>query len=277
MSVSGRRSFTLALAALAVVPLAQGASALSNDRIALSVNGGSLTGTNGGAGGSVTWLHNFNADALVGVAAEHQTIGNGHWTFGSLNGSVTLGSGGQRYTLYGEAHEGAGDDGPRPFKYHKEAIGVVGSYARRLSVQLEDTHIDIEKTRGNLPKLGVSYLWTPHLMTTATYSHSIGGNLGTRLGGLRADVYTSTLNYFAGASYGQTSPSIVLIVGGSCVIDCRIPISAVYLKEGYVGISKPFARWASELTLSADYIDLGTTRRFTATLGYLFHIGGSSR
>jgi len=61
----------------------------SDDRIALSANGSTLPGTNGGGGGSVGWLHNFDADTLAGVAVEHQVISVAHWTFGSVNGSLT--------------------------------------------------------------------------------------------------------------------------------------------------------------------------------------------
>src|ERR1019366_9097356 len=67
------------------------APSTSDDRIALSADGSTLTGTNGGGGGSVTWLHNFDADTLAGVAIEHQTLFTSNWTFGSVNGSVTRG------------------------------------------------------------------------------------------------------------------------------------------------------------------------------------------
>ena len=83
----------------------------SDDRIALSANGSTLPGTNGGGGASAAWLHNFDADTLAGVAVEHQVISIAHWTFGSLNGSLSREIGDARYSFYGEAHEGAGDDG----------------------------------------------------------------------------------------------------------------------------------------------------------------------
>ena len=63
---------------------------VSDDRIVLSVDGSTLPGTNGGGGGSVGWLHNFDADTLAGVAVDHQGISAAQWTFGSVNGSLTL-------------------------------------------------------------------------------------------------------------------------------------------------------------------------------------------
>jgi hypothetical protein len=244
-----------------------------DDRIALSANGGSLTGTSGGGGASAAWIHNFNADALAGIAVEHQVIGNGHWTFGSLNGSYTFGPGDQRYTVYGEIHEGAGDDGPKAFQYHMESIGAVGTYAHRLSVQAEDKQINIESSHGNLPKLGLSYLWTPHLQTSVNYSDSVGGNLGTRLTGLRVDAYTSAINLFAGYTFGRAAPNLI-ITAGACQVSSSCQILTKYLHESYVGLSKPLPWWRSEIGLTADYIDLTGSKRFTATLSYIFHLGG---
>ncbi|MBV9622141.1 MAG: hypothetical protein JO341_14120, partial [Gammaproteobacteria bacterium] len=49
----------LCLAALAPALAAADPSG-ADDRLTLSLNGGSLTGTNGGAGGALGWLHNFD-------------------------------------------------------------------------------------------------------------------------------------------------------------------------------------------------------------------------
>jgi hypothetical protein len=45
------------------------------------------------------------------------------------------------------------------------------------------------------------------------------------------------------------------------------------LKEGYVGASKPFPKWRSDLTLVADYVDLSGIKKATLTLTYIFHVG----
>jgi hypothetical protein len=249
--------------------VAIGAASTADDRIALSANGGTLTGTNGGGGGSAAWLHNFDADSLVGVAVEHQVIANAHWTFGSLNGSVTLGSGDARYSVYGDAHEGAGDDGPNAFHYSSEAAGVIVTYFHRLSVQLEDRQFDIKNIHGNLPKVGLSYLWTPHLLTSASYAYSVSGNLGTRLTSARIDKYGSKLNFLAGVAFGQASP----IVFGNVSDKVVVLAPGHRLKEGYMGMSKPLPHLRSDLTLVADYQDLSGSKRATLTLNYIFHVG----
>ena len=118
--------------------------------------------------------------SLAGLRPSIRCFRHAHWTFGSLTGSLTRGPDDQRYSLYGEAHEGAGDDGPNAFDYHIEAAGVIGTYFHNLSAQLEDRRIDVETTHGNLPKVGLSYLWNPHLQTSVAYQHSVSGNLGTR-------------------------------------------------------------------------------------------------
>lgn len=244
----------------------RGAASTSDDRIGVSLDGASLTGTNGGGGGSLTWLHNFDADSLAGVAAEHQVLGNAHWTVGSLNGSMVMGPAEQRYGIYAEAHEGAGDDGARAFHYAIEAAGVTGTFFHRLTAQLEDKQIDVEATHGNLPKAGLSYLWGPHVMTSVSYASSVNGNLGTHLAAARIDAYGRAANFFAGVAVGQASPTIILnFQSGS--------VPGEQLHEGYVGASKPIARLRGELTLIADYQDLSGLKHATVTLNYVFHVG----
>jgi hypothetical protein len=153
------------------------ASSTSSDRISLTGNGSTLTGTNGGEGGSVGWLHNFDANTLLALEAEHQRLGVAHWSFGSLSGATSSDLGNGRYTFSGEAHEGAGEDGPHSLQYRIEALQVTGTYFHRLSVQLEARRIDVETLHGNLPKITVSYLWTPHWATSFARSDSAGGNL----------------------------------------------------------------------------------------------------
>jgi hypothetical protein len=245
---------------------ARGADRTSDDRITVSADGATLSGTNGGGGAALGWLHNFDADSLVGVAAEHQLLGDARWTFGSANGSLTRGPDNQRYSIYGEAHEGSGDDGSRAFHYSIEAVGIAGTYNHRFSALLEDKQIDVEGTRGNLPKFGIAYLWNAHLQTQASYSHSVSGNLGTRLTAVRIDAYGPTANVFAGVAFGQASPVIVLnFQSGS--------IPGRQLHEGYIGLSKPLPRLRSDLSLVADYQDLSGIKHGTLTLNYIFHVG----
>jgi hypothetical protein len=238
----------------------------TDDRIALSANGESLTGTNGGGGGSLAWLHDFDANSLAFVAVEHQGIANSQWTFGSILGSLSRTWSGARYSVYAEAHEGAGAEGTRRFHYQIEAVGMTGTFFNRLTAQLEDRQIDVQPTHGNLPKLALSYVWSPHVLTTASFSSSVSGNLGTHLGGARIDYYGSALNFLAGVAYGQASPVVLNI-------DIGLVVPGARLKEGFVGLSKPFPRARSELTLVGDYLDLSGSRRATLTLSYIFHVG----
>ncbi len=110
----------LALAGTAAWLLAPWAAHAStaDDRIAVSADGATLKGpaapATSGGGGSLGWLHNFDADSLLGVAGEYQAIGAAHWTFGSLNASKTFGPADQRYTVYGEAARGTGQRWQEP-------------------------------------------------------------------------------------------------------------------------------------------------------------------
>jgi hypothetical protein len=287
------RNVTLAVAVASLLapmcaPCAVPSSA--DDRIALSADGSSLTGTfadgstlaSGGGGASASWLHNFDADTLAGLAAEYQALSVSHWAFASLNGAMTRGAGDRRYTVYGEAHEGAGRDGPHAFKYRIEALGVTGTYFHRLSATVEDKQVNVESTHGNLPKLQLAYLWNPRVQTTAGYQHSFGGNLGTRLTTVRVDVYASQVSFLAGGAIGQASPSVLGI---------NLTLGPHDLREGYVGVIKSFPHLRSELTFIVDYqrlsggqgqqilsqntvfIPSSLTERWTGTLNYIFHIG----
>jgi hypothetical protein len=244
-----------------------------DDRIAIGFQGESLTNTSGGGGGSLTWLHNFSADALAGVAVEHQILANSHWTFGSLNGAYSMGQGDQRYTVYGEAHEGAGNAGDRALNYHIEAVGLVGTYFHRLSVQLEDRQFFVDTVSGNLPKLGVSYLWDPHFQTTVSYAYSVGSNLGTRLLAGKIDIFEPGVNWLMGFAVGQATAAV--LNPGASVGQTSVP--GLRVKEGYVGATVPLPSWRSEISLVFDYQKLYSpfvdSKRFQGNLNYVFHIG----
>jgi hypothetical protein len=274
-AVLKRSSQVVAVAGLlAPVCALQAAPSAVDDRILIGLQGESLTNTSGGGGGSLGWLHNFDADTLAGLGVEHQMLANSHWTFGSLNASRTIGQGTQRYTFYGEAHEGAGNSGNRALNYHIEAVGLVGTYFSRLSVSLEDRQFFVDTVSGNLPKLGVSYLWSPHLQTTASYSYSIGSNLGTRLAAAKIDLFEPGMNWLAGFSFGQATAA-VLTGSNSLGEDTFAP--GLRVKEGYVGASVPLPRARSEISLILDYQKLSNrtrdSNRFQGNLNYVFHIG----
>ena len=261
----------IAAVALLVPWTAMAESSTADDRIAVSADGSTLSGTNGGGGASLGWLHNFDTDSLAGLAVEHQVLSTAHWTFGSVNGSLTRGPDDQRYSVYGDVHEGTGDDGPRSFRYAIESVGVIGTYSHRLSAQLEDREINVDNVHGNLPKAGLSYLWGPHVQTAASYSYSVSGNLGTRLTAVRIDEYNATVNLLAGGAFGQASP---IVLGIGPVPNQLVELAPGHrLTEGYVGMSKPLPHLRSEVTFVADYQDVSGTKRFTLTLSYIFHVG----
>ena len=269
-----RRVLVVALGNLAPVCALHAAPSAVDDRILIGLQGESLTNTSGGGGGSVGWLHNFDADSLFGLGVEHQMLANSHWTFGSINGSHSMGEGNQRYTVYGEAHEGGGNSGSRTLNYHIEAVGLVGTYFHRLSVSLEDRQFFVDTVSGNLPKLGLSYLWNPHVQTTVSYSYSIGSNLGTRLAAGKLDLYTPGVNWLAGFSFGQATAAVLT---GSNSVGVETFSPGLRVKEGYVGATVPLPSARSEISLVLDYQKLSNptvdSNRFQGNLNYVFHIG----
>jgi hypothetical protein len=288
MKAVGRLPVSAAVVSL-VAPLsaAHAVPSTVDDRIALSANGSSLTNTGGGGGASAGWLHNFDADTLLGVAAQYQALSVSHWAFASLTGAMTRGPGDRRYTFYGQADEGAGRNGPNAFKYRLETLGVTGTFVHRLSATLEDKQVNVESTHGNLPKLQLAYLWNPRLQTTVAHQHSFGGNLGTRLTTARVDVYVPQVSFLAGAAYGQAAPALLGQLATQEGEKGLITLAPHDLREGYVGVVKSVPQLRSDLTLILDYqrlsggagtvlgvaVPSSVSTRWTGTLNYVFHIG----
>ncbi len=249
----------------AVTPAAP--SAASADRIVISANGSTLTGASGGGGGSLSWLHDFSS-GVFGIAGEYQTLANAHWAFGSLSGSLTGGSPEDKWTLYGDVHLGEGDIGSyyglQRFDYDVEGAGVAGTFDGKLTVQAEARQYDIDTAHGNLPKISVGYLWTPHLQTTVSYARSVSGNLGTELATLRLDYFGRTVNWLIGGATGHVAPPIVNFYTGQTG-------PAPQYREGYLGIVKAFSGF--DLSLLGDYLTVSGTRRITLTLVCTLHVG----
>jgi len=273
-----RRNPTLyvcAAVALASATAAHSVPSTVDDRILLGVQGESLTNTSGGGGGSIGWLHNFSADALAGVGIEHQALANSHWSFASLNGSYTMGQGDKRYSLYGEAHEGGGNSGDRALNYHIEALGIAGTYFSKLSVLLEDRQFFVDTVSGNLPKLGVSYLWGPHFQTSVSYAYSVGSNLGTRLAGAKVDIFEPGVNWLMGIAFGQATAAV--LIPGAHIEGQPASVPGLRVKEAYVGATVPLPRLRSEIGMTLDYQKLQSpfvdSNRLQGNLNYVFHIG----
>jgi hypothetical protein len=262
-----RVAATLALLALAAPALSKAAPG-ADDRLALALNGSTISHADDGGGGSFAWLHNFNANSILTVGGEYQTIAHSHWSFGTLNVTLGGGSAEHRSTFYGEARVGSGNDGVQPFDVRQYQVGLIQNVTHQFALQFEDKQIDIARTRGNLPKFGLQMLWSPRLLTQVAYSHSVSGNLGTRLGSARVDYYGKGFNIIAGGAGGKASPDIVDLHG--------LLQPGLTLREGFAGVGKTFSR--VDLTLLGDYIKIGETERVTVTLTGIVHLrGGASK
>ncbi|MGH8260114.1 MAG: hypothetical protein ACREUG_10535 [Steroidobacteraceae bacterium] len=254
-----------------IAPAAPVRAAPSDDRLILSGDGSTLTDSSGGEGGSLNYLHS-GGGWVIGAGGEYQKLANAHWAFGSLTGAVSRGRAGMKWTFEGEAHRGTGDiaeyAGPHHFAYAVEAAGVSGTFGGRLTLQLESRQFDIDTTHGNLPKFGVGLLWMRRWLTTVSYAHSIGGNLGTELVTVRVDHYGRTVDWLAGAAAGHVAPPVVNIQTGATG-------PAPQYREGYVGIVRRFPR--VELALLGDYLNLSGSRRITLTLTLTVHLAEAAR
>ena len=242
----------------------------SANSLMFMADGATLTGASGGGGGSVTWLHDFTAGVL-GLGGEYETLANAHWAFGSITGAVSTGSANAKWTFSGDAHLGSGDigvyQGLHHFNYDVEGADVAGTFGGKLTLQLDAQQYDIDTTHGTLPKAGVGFLWTPHWQTTASYSRSVSGNLGTELETVRLDHYGHTVNWLVGGATGHVAPAVVNLYTGFVT-------PAPQLREGYLGITKSFA--GSDWSMLGDYMKVATEKRITLTVVCTLHVGRST-
>jgi hypothetical protein len=220
-----------------------------------------------GAGGSLNYLHYFTPDVLFGVGGEHQYIADSQWSFGSIRGSMSHGAAPSRFNVNAEVNYGDGDENGRKFDYLVAVLGLSQSFGK-FSVQLENRHIDIDTTQGNLPKLGLTYLLTPRLVGNVSYADSVGGNLGTQLTTVRLDHYGTHVNFMIGAAMGDADPSVVNLQPG-------LTLPSQDLKQGFLGIGKTFS--GGEISLLGDFLELGESEKATVTLSFTAFLGSRGR
>lgn len=258
----------LGVAATALALLYASASSAQVDarppnRLTLSANSSELKDIDeDGGGGSLSYLHYVTPDVLFGLGAEHQYIADSKWTFGALRGAVSGGEGSSRYTISGEVQYGEGDEDGRDFDYGVAVLAFSRALTTKLSVQLETRQIEIDRTHGNLPKIGLTYVWTPRVLTSVSYADSVGGNLGTELATFRIDYY-GRLNMIMGGAWGDADPSVVNLQG--------ISLPAQRLREGFLGFGKTFR--FGEVQLLGDYLELADSEKVTVTLSFTAFVG----
>lgn len=261
-------SISLAAPMLATRVVAAEVDARPPDRLTLSGSRSELTDTKDeGGGGSLNWTHYFTPDVVFGLGAEHQFVEESKWTFGTLRGAVGFGDPGSKSTVYGEVQYGEGDDNGRDFDYGVAVLGFSQMITPKFFVSLEGRQIEIDTSHGNLPKLGLTYVWTPHVSTTVAYAHSVGGNLGTELTSARIDYY-GRVNLILGGAWGTADPNVINLQPG-------LSLPAQDLREGFFGIGKTFSR--AEVQLLGDYLKLADSEKVTVTLNVTAFIGSRGR
>ena len=259
----------LAAATIAALTLASAANAQSaagrDDRFALMVQRATLTGTSGGWGAAGLWLHNFSADTILGLGGEHQSIGDARWNFGKLSLNHGFGQAPERTNLYLDVGEGSGHDHVHSYDYSIVAAGIYQNISRQWIVQIEDKQIDVDTVKGNLPKAGVQYWWSPTLGTSVAYAYSKDVRLDTQLLTARIDASTRTMNFFGGLANGPAAPIVVdYTVPGQVG-----PHPSVVLHEYYVGLGRAFSR--VDIITALDYARLDKSTHWTLTFNAMLH------
>jgi len=229
------------------------------NRLSLAANGVRLTGVDDGGGGSISYLHYLTPDATIGIGAEHQFIAESKWTFGTLRGSAGFGAPASKTVLFGEANVGTGDEDGRNFDYRVGVLGVSQGLGSKLSVQLETRQIEVDRSEGNLPRLGVTVAWTPSVATNVAYAKSVSGNLGTELTSARIDFYGREVNVFIGGATGTADPVVLNLQPGLV-----LPVSD--LKQGFAGIGRTFAH--GQIQVVGDYLESGDSERITVLVNF---------
>jgi hypothetical protein len=263
-SCPAQESPTPATPAPAAAPTAGASGWHPDDRLILSGDGATLSGTNGGGGGSVTYLHEPSPDTLIGAAVEYQHLYTADWAFGSLSGSYSHAlTATTRWNVHGEIHEGEGRNAGESFNYGIEAIGAGASIPGGFALDLEERQIDVATDHGSLPKAALSWAAGPRWLATVAYAHSFGGNLNTEYTLARVDYAGGFLNLLGGGSTGHVNPVVISIDG-------LLEGQSRHLNEAFFGVTKPFHRF--DLTLLADEIDLAGSKHFVGTLSGTLHL-----
>jgi hypothetical protein len=255
-------------AAVPIVVSAEQIDARPPDRLTITANGSTLSDSDGGQGGSLNGLHYFTPDAIVGAGVEYQSIADARFAFGSLRGSWSTGKPSSRFNVNGEVQYGSGEDDGGDFDYAVGVLGIGQNITSKLSLQLETRQIDIDTTHGNLPKLGVTYVFSPRVVGNVSYANSVGGNLGTELITTRADFYGAAYSFLIGAASGSADPNVVRLQPG-------LTLPTRTLKQGFIGVGRTFGR--SELRLLADYLELGDSEKATLTMSFIVSLGSRGR
>lgn len=238
------------------------------DRLTLSGSSSRLPDTDDeGGGGSLNWLHYFTPDAIFGLGGEYQFVEDSKLTYGAIRGSLGFGAPESRFNIFAEMNYGDGDDDGRNYDFSVAVLGLSQNLTQKFSVQLEGRQIDIDRTHGNLPKLSLTYLWSPRLLSTISYAQSVGGNLGTELTAARIDYY-GPVHLMFGGSTGRADPSVLVLDGG-------VTLPASESTTGFVGIGKTFSR--GEIQLLGDYLEVGESEKVTVTLSFTAYIGSRGR
>jgi hypothetical protein len=138
-------------------------------------------------------------------------------------------------------------------------LGVSQSFGRKFSVQIETRQIEVDRSTGNLPKVGLTYFWSPQWSTNVSYAKSVSGNLGTELTSGRIDYYGRGFNLFIGGAGGSAAPVVLNLQPG-----ITLPVSN--LKQGFAGFGRTFS--FGELQLVGDYLESGESERITVMLNF---------
>lgn len=235
------------------------------DKFALSGSGSTFADTDDtGGGGSLSYLHYFTPDFLAGFGVDHTFVEDSKLTYGSVRAAWGRGQSASRFTLIGEYYNGKGDDVGRKFDYQVGVLGISQSLTNKVSVQLETRQIDIDTTHGNLPKLGLTYVWSPRFITNISYADSVSGNLGTQLTSARFDYYGKYVNVLLGGATGEANPAVLVLQPG-------VVLPASYSNEYFLGFSKPFKR--AEVQLLGDLLEVSGSKKYTVTLSVIAYLG----
>jgi hypothetical protein len=235
-----------------------------DNRVVLGGSFESLTGIQGGGGGTLGYFSEPNQSTLLGVAADYQTLAGSSWAFGSLSaaysGPITLST---RWSVHGDLHEGTGRTGSRDWDYSNVGVGGAVTLPLRLTVDFSDRQLDVETSHGNLPTVTLTEALTPHWLSSLAFAESVTGNLSTEYGLARVDFLAPSFGLLGGVSYGRVSPTVINIDGALTAIAYR-------LTEVFIGVRKRIRR--VDLTLLADHVDLAGIQHLTVSVSATVHL-----
>jgi hypothetical protein len=253
-------ALVLAVTARAQAPGEFRESGAGTDALYVGVQAVDLSLGPGGGAMTLELYHSFSPRTSVNAGILHFSVAGSRWTYGRAGVTWKLI---QPLTLHGEADVGSGK-AAESFGYRQFRGGAGFELAGSgIVLELEDQYFEVQKTRGNVVKLGVGFPVSRFVRAAAAVHTTTSGNLGAESVTARVDVARHAFDVFGGLSLGSSSPLF---------FDLLTDGPAESSREVFAGVAIPIG--TQRLTVALDYLARKQIRKGSVILSWKVPLRG---